>query len=82
MLTQLGERIDTLNIMRDALGAEAAHRSVANYMIHRDIPRSPVTGHLVGKGLAGGGLGDKAYLVIDGVDARVHYVEFRRHAGA
>ncbi len=75
ILTHLGERIDTLNLMRDALGEEAAHRAVANYMVHRDVPRLPVTGHLVGKGLAGDGLGDKAYLVIDGVDARVHYVE-------
>ena len=63
ILTQLGERIDTLNLMRDALGEAAAHRAVANYMIHRDVPRSPVTGHLVGKGLAGDGLGDNAYLV-------------------
>jgi type IV secretory pathway VirD2 relaxase len=75
MLTQLGERIDTLNLMRDALGEEAAHRSVANYAIHRDVPRTSVTGHLVGKGLAGDGLGDKVYLVVDGIDARVHYVE-------
>ena len=75
MLTQLGERIDTLNLMRDALGEEATYRAVANYMIHREVPRSPITGHLVGKGLAGDGLGDKAYIVIDGVDARVHYVE-------
>ena len=70
VLTQLGERIDTLNLMRDALGEEAPHRAVANYMIHRDVPRLPITGHLVGKGLAGDGLGDKSYLVIDGVDAR------------
>ena len=75
ILTQLGERMDTLNLMRDALGEAAAHRAVANYLIHRDVPRSPVTGHLVGKGLAGDGLGDNAYLVIDGVDARVHYIE-------
>lgn len=75
MLTQIGERIDTLNLMRDALGAEAVHRSVATYMIHRDVPRAPVTGHLVGKGLAGDGLGDKAYMIIDGIDARLHYVE-------
>jgi hypothetical protein len=27
------------------------------------------------QGLAGDGLGDNAYLIIDGVDARVHYVE-------
>jgi type IV secretory pathway VirD2 relaxase len=75
ILTQLGERIDTLTLMRDALGEEAAHRSVVSYTIHREVPRSPVTGHLVGKGLAGDGLGDKAYLVIDGIDARIHYVE-------
>ncbi len=77
MLTQIGERIDTLTLMRDALGEEAAHRSVASYRIHRDVPRSAVTGHLVGKGLAGDGLGDKAYLVIDGIDAQLHYVEVR-----
>jgi hypothetical protein len=39
------------------------------------MPRSPVTGHLRGKGLAGDGLADKVHLVIDGVDGRVHYVE-------
>ena len=55
---------------------QAAHRSVANFMIHREVPRGvAITGHLVGKGLAGDGLGDKAYLVLDGVDARVHYIE-------
>jgi hypothetical protein len=57
ILTQLGERIDTLNLMRDALGEAAAHRSVANYVVHRDVPRLPVTGHVVGEGLAGDGLG-------------------------
>jgi len=75
MLVQLGERADTLEIMRTALGDDAAHRSVFNFLIHRDTPRSPITGHLIGKGLAGDGLDDKAYLVVDGVDARVHYVE-------
>jgi type IV secretory pathway VirD2 relaxase len=74
-LKQLGDRIDTLNIMRDALGERAAERSVANFLIHRAVPPAPVTGHVVGKGLAGDGLGDKAYLIVDGVDARVHYVE-------
>jgi hypothetical protein len=74
-LKHLGDRIETLNVMRDALGDQAAERSVSNFMIHRDVPRAPITGHLVGKGLAGDGLSDKAYLVVDGVDARVHYVE-------
>lgn len=75
VLKQLGERSDTLAVMRTALGEEASDRSVATFLIHRDQPRSPVTGRLVGKGLAGDGIGDAAYLVIDGVDGRVHYVE-------
>jgi type IV secretory pathway VirD2 relaxase len=74
-LKQLGQRIDTVNLMHKALGEEAAERGVSQFMIHREIPRSPITGHLRGKGLAGDGLTDKAYLVIDGVDARVHYLE-------
>jgi hypothetical protein len=61
--------------MQRALGEEAAERSVSHFTIHRDLPRSPVTGHLRGKGLAGDGLADKVHLVIDGVDGRVHYVE-------
>jgi type IV secretory pathway VirD2 relaxase len=74
-LKQLGQRIDTVNLMQKALGAEAAERGVSQFTIHRELPRSPITGHLRGKGLAGDGLTDKAYLVIDGVDARVHYLE-------
>jgi hypothetical protein len=74
-LKQLGQRIDTVNLMQKALGADAAERGVSQFLIHRELPRSPTTGHLKGKGLAGDGLTDKAYLVIDGVDARVHYLE-------
>ena len=74
-LKRLGQRIDTIAIMRNALGEEAAERSVSHFTIHREVPRSPVTGHLRAKGLAGDGLADKVHLVIDGVDGRVHYVE-------
>jgi type IV secretory pathway VirD2 relaxase len=74
-LRRLGQRIDTIGIMQRALGEEAAERSVSHFMIHREMPRSPVTGHLRGKGLAGDGLADKVHLVIDGVDGRVHYVD-------
>ncbi len=75
VLKQLGARSDTLAIMQAALGEEASDRALATFMIHRDLPQSPVTGRLVGKGLADDGLGDIAYLVIDGVDGRVHSIE-------
>ena len=74
-LKRLGQRIDTIAIMQKALGEEAAERSVSHFTIHREVPRSPVTGHVRAKGLAGDGLADKVHLVIDGVDGRVHYVE-------
>jgi type IV secretory pathway VirD2 relaxase len=75
VLTHIAERIDTIQLMRDALGEQAAERALSTFLIHREIPPSQVTGELVGKGLAGDGLDDKVYLVIDGVDARVHYLE-------
>jgi hypothetical protein len=74
-LKQLGQRIDTINLMQKALGEEAAERWVSHFMIHREMARSPVTGHLRAKDLAGDGLADKLHLVIDGVDGRVHYLE-------
>jgi type IV secretory pathway VirD2 relaxase len=74
-LKHVGRRIDTIGTMQRALGEEAAERGVSNFRIHREMPRSPVTGHLRAKGLAGDGLADKVHLVIDGVDGRVHYVE-------
>jgi type IV secretory pathway VirD2 relaxase len=74
-LKHIGQRIDTINLMHRALGQEAAERGVSRFTIHRELPRSPVTGNLRGKGLAGDGLTDKTYLVIDGIDGRVHYLE-------
>lgn len=74
-LRQLGERMDKVHLMRRALGAEAAERSVSTFMIHHEPPRSATTGRLAGRGLAGDGLGDEAYVILDGVDGRVHYVE-------
>ena len=75
ILMQIGARMDTLQLMRDALGEQAAERGWSNFLIHREMPPSLITGELVGKGLAGDGLGDKVYLVINSVDARVHYLE-------
>jgi type IV secretory pathway VirD2 relaxase len=74
-LKRLGHRIDTIGIIQKALGEEAPERSVSHFTIHREVPPSPVTGHLRGKGLAGDGLADKVHLVVDGVDGRVHYFE-------
>ena len=74
-LKKLGHRIDTVDLMQKALGEEAAERGVSNFVIHREMPRSPITGHLRAKGLASDGLADKVHLVIDGADGRVHYVE-------
>ena len=36
----------------------------------------PVIGRVLGKGLAGDEMGERVYLVVDGVDGRVHHLEF------
>jgi len=75
VLTELGERIDALNLMRDALGQEAAHRSLSTFRIHHQPPRFPITGQLIGSDLVGEGLSNKPYVIIHGIDAQVHYGE-------
>jgi type IV secretory pathway VirD2 relaxase len=40
ILTQMGERADTFNLIHDAPGAEAAHRSALTYRVHRGPRRA------------------------------------------
>lgn len=67
--------MDKVHLMRRALGAETAERSASTFLIHHDLPRSAITGRLAGRGLAGDGLGDDAYAILDGADGQVHYIE-------
>lgn len=74
-LTALGERGDIVKAMNRALRRHGLERGAEAYVVHDGRLDRPVTGRLIGKGLAGEGLDDRLHLVIDGVDGRTHYVE-------
>lgn len=77
-LKELGERGDIIKTMHRALTDHglAEERGVSQYASHRGKLTEPVIGHVIGKGLAGDEMSERVYLVVDGVDGRVHYMEF------
>ena len=77
-LKELGERVDIIKTMHRALADHglAEERGVSQYVPHGSRTAEPVIGRVLGKGLAGDEMGERVYLVIDGVDGRVHHLEF------
>jgi type IV secretory pathway VirD2 relaxase len=77
-LKELGERNDIIKTMHRALTDHglAEGRGVSQYASHGGRLAEPVIGRVVGKGLAGDEMGERVYLVVDGVDGRVHHIEF------
>lgn len=67
-LTAMGERGDILRTMHKALFGQQRH-----CVMSESVPAVPAIGRIAGKGLADE-LNDQAYLVVDGVDGRAHYV--------
>jgi type IV secretory pathway VirD2 relaxase len=82
-LRQLGERTDVIKTMHQALGDHglAEARGVGQYVIHGSLMDHSVVGRVLAKGLAGDEMGERIYLVIDGVDGRVHHLEFADPSG-
>ena len=76
-LRALAERNDIIETMHRALADHgiAGERAPSQYVTHGKIITEPIAGRILGKGLAGNGLTDRLYVVIDGVDGFVHYVE-------
>ncbi|MFZ3178639.1 MAG: DUF3363 domain-containing protein [Methylocystis silviterrae] len=79
-LRALGERGDIIKTMHRALAVSglAETRGVASYQLHGDRAGAPIIGRVLGKGLAGDEMGERVYLIVDGVDGRVHHVEFAK----
>jgi type IV secretory pathway VirD2 relaxase len=76
-LKELGARNDIIQTMHRALADNglADLRGASQYALHGSRIDQTVVGRLVAKGLAGDELEDRAYIVIDGVDGRVHHLE-------
>jgi type IV secretory pathway VirD2 relaxase len=77
-LKQLGERNDIIKTMHRALTDHglAEQRGADQYLLHGERAGAPIVGRVLGKGLAGDEMGERLYLIVDGVDGRVHHLEF------
>lgn len=67
-LTELSARGDIIQTMHRALKGEARELALA------PLPQAPIVGCVLAKGLADE-MRDVAYLVVDGLDGRAHYVK-------
>lgn len=77
-LRRLGERADKIKMMQRALADAGLDRSAAGYAVFdRGTRRQPLVGKVVGVGFVDE-ITDRHYVVVDGTDARVHYVELGR----
>ena len=74
-LRHLGVRGDIIKTMHRAMAGQGIPRGVADYAIHDEHDAAAIVGRLVSKGLHDELTGE-AYVVIDGVDGRSHYVRF------
>ncbi|MET3352309.1 UNVERIFIED_ORG: type IV secretory pathway VirD2 relaxase [Xanthobacter viscosus] len=76
-LRAMGEREDILRTMYRALADHglADERGAAQYVTHGNRISHALVGRVLDKGLAGDEMGERVYLVIDGVDGRTHHVE-------
>jgi type IV secretory pathway VirD2 relaxase len=79
-LRRLGERADTFKAMERALAAAGIERGAGQLAVfEKGDRRTPVVGRVVGVGLVDE-ITDRQYVVVDGVDGRVHYAELGRRA--
>ncbi len=56
----------------------AEQRGADQYLLHGDRVGAPIVGRVLGKGLAGDEMCERLYLIVDGVDGRIHHLEFAK----
>jgi type IV secretory pathway VirD2 relaxase len=77
-LRRLGERADKIKMMQRALAEVGLERSPGTLaLFDRGTRKEALIGKVVGSGLVDE-ISDRSWVVIDGVDGRVHYVELGR----
>ena len=76
-LRAMGECEDILRTIHRALADHglADERGAEQYVTHGNRISHALVGRVLDKGLAGDEMGERFYLVIDGVDGRTHHVE-------
>lgn len=77
-LNELRERNDIIKTMHGALTDQGLteERGVGQYALHGGSIDQTVGGRVLAKGLAGDEMSERVFLVLDGVDGRVHHMQF------
>ncbi len=74
-LRDLSVRNDIIKTMHNAMTRDGGRFDVSALALHPDLPREPVIGRLVERGLHDE-LTGSAYAIVDGVDGRTHHLRF------
>jgi type IV secretory pathway VirD2 relaxase len=78
-LKGLGERNEVIKTIHRALANNglAEQRGGGQFALHGEESGEKIVGRVLAKGLAGDEMDERVYLVVDGIDGRVHHMEFK-----
>ena len=79
VLKDLDHRNEVINSIHRALTKNglAEERGTGQFALHGEGSGQKIIGRVLAKGLAGDEMGERVYLVVDGIDGRVHHIEFK-----
>jgi type IV secretory pathway VirD2 relaxase len=79
VLKDLDHRNEAINSIHRALTRNGLveERGVGQFALHGEGLGEKIVGRVLAKGLAGDEMGERVYLVVDGIDGRVHHMEFK-----
>jgi len=79
VLKDLDHRNEVINTIHRALTKNglAEERGVGQYALHGEGSGEKVVGRVLAKGLAGDEMGERVHMIVDGIDGRVHHIEFK-----
>ena len=78
-LRDLGDRSEVIKSIHRTLTANGLveERGVSQFALHGEGSGQKIVGRVLAKGLAGDDMGERVHLIVDGIDGRVHHIEFK-----
>src|SRR5215468_9979951 len=78
-LQEFGARNEVINTIHQALTKNglAEERGVGQFTLHGEGSGQKIVGRVLAKGLAGDEMSERVHLIVDGIDGRVHHIEFK-----
>jgi type IV secretory pathway VirD2 relaxase len=79
VLKELDDRNEAINSIHRALTKNglADERGIGQFALHGEGSGEKIVGRILAKGLAGDEMAERVYLVVDGIDGRVHHMKFK-----